>query len=164
MKSNRGESILRLLSTLTVFFFFQSGCAQILEPAKWSSVNPEAQVKLGDKTDLTFNVDLDDTWQLYSNIQDYDIGPLPAFFEFEPNGAYELVGVVEAIGSKTKHEAVFDVDVNYFEGMAEFRQKVKILKPNPAIRGTVNYQVCTTVDGKCINQEEGFEFRIKTKE
>ena len=151
----------------TVGFFFMMitvATGQIIEPTDWNNTWSYKEVKIGSETELVFISKLEDTWQLYSNIQNYDIGPLPASFEFEPHEGYELIGDVEPIGSKTKHEPVFDVDVNYFEGMAEFRQKVKILKPNPAIRGTVNYQVCTTVDGKCINLEEDFEFRIKTIE
>ena len=148
-----------------LFMITNTFIGQILEPAKWYSKYHKYENGDGDNIiELIFDVNLDNTWQLYSNIQNYDIGPLPASFVFETNDGYELIGDVEPIGSKTKHEPVFDVDVKYFEGRAEFRQKVKVLKPNPVIEGTVNYQVCTTVDGKCINLEEDFEFRIKTIE
>lgn len=136
--------------------------AQLLDPVSWDYEIMADNAKIGDELEIRFKAMLEDTWQLYSNKQNYDLGPLPASFEFAPNVDYELIGTVEPIDPKTKYEDVFDVYVNYFEGTAEFRQKVKIFGPDPVIRGSVEYQVCTTVDGKCINLEEDFEFRIMT--
>jgi len=136
--------------------------AQILTPAKWTCQLSKQDIKQGDVIELVFKIQLDDTWHLYSNVQNYKEGPLPAVFEFEPNGSYKLVGDVVAIGAKKTYDEVFEVDVNYFEGTAEFRQKVKILTKNPVINGGYSYQVCTTVDGKCILGDDEFEFKIKT--
>ncbi|WP_117174397.1 protein-disulfide reductase DsbD domain-containing protein [Mariniflexile rhizosphaerae] len=136
--------------------------AQILTPAKWTSKLSKQDIKQGDVIELIFKIQLDATWHLYSNVQDYKIGPLPTVFAFSPNGSYKLVGDVVAIGAKKKYDDVFEVDVNYFESTAEFRQKVKILSKNPVIKGSYTYQVCTTVDGKCILGDDEFEFQIKT--
>lgn len=138
--------------------------AQIIKPCEWDYKLSNQNNKVDGEVDLVFQVVIDETWQLYSHVQNYEIGPLPAYFEFEVNNSFELIGQMVPIGSKTKHEPVFDVNVNYFEGIAEFRQKVKVLLPNPTISGEVSYQVCSNVDGKCINSEEDFEFRIKTIE
>lgn len=153
----------KTLFTMFAFIHFLV-IGQILKPAELSYNLTQNGIELGEETYLVFEVQLDDTWQLYSNIQNYDIGPLPAVFEFEPNSSYQLIGGIKPIGVKSKYEPVFGVTSNYFEGTAEFRQKIKILRPNLVIKGTVNYQVCTTVNGKCINLEEDFEFQIKTKD
>ena len=136
--------------------------AQILTPAKWTCKLSKQDIKQGDVVELIFKIQLDHTWHLYSNVQNYKAGPLPAVFEFEPSGSYKLVGDVMAIDVKKKYDDVFEVDVNYFENTAEFRQKIKILSKNPVIEGSYTYQVCTTVDGKCILGDDEFEFKIKT--
>ena len=40
----------------------------------------------------------------------------------------------------------------------EFRQRVKIVKANPVISGSYEYQVCSDIDGKCIPFDEEFTF------
>ena len=136
--------------------------AQILTPAKWTYKLSKQDIKQGDVIELIFKIQLDDTWHLYSNVQNYEMGPLKTEFEFEPSGSYRLVGDVVAIGTKKEYDDVFEVDVNYFENTAEFRQKAKILSKNPVINGSYTYQVCTMVDGKCILGDDEFEFNIKT--
>lgn len=151
-------------SVIIVFSFLisLSMSAQILTPAKWTCKLSKQDIKQGDVMELIFKIQLDDTWHLYSNVQNYKTGTLPTVFEFEPNGSYKLVGVVIAIGAKKKYDDIFEVDVNYFENTAKFCQKVKILSKNPVIKGSYTYQVCTTVDGKCILGDDEFEFKIKT--
>ncbi|TGV03610.1 protein-disulfide reductase DsbD domain-containing protein [Flavivirga rizhaonensis] len=136
--------------------------AQILEPAKWQCNLSKQNIKQGDIVELIFNIKLDTTWHLYSNIQNYKIGPLPTTFEFEPNGSYQLIGEVIPIDTKKEYDKVFEVHVNYFEHSAEFRQKVKILSVSPVIKGYYEYQVCSIVDGKCILGDDEFEFKINT--
>lgn len=136
--------------------------AQILTPATWTCKLSKQSIKKGDVIDLIFKVQLDATWHLYSNEQNFKTGPLPAVFEFEPNDSYKLVGDVVAIGAKKKYDDIFEVDVNYFENTAEFRQKIKILSSNAIVKGNYAYQLCTTVDGKCILGDDEFEFKIKT--
>tara|TARA_R110002050_G_scaffold192314_7_gene327274 strand:- start:108 stop:614 length:507 start_codon:yes stop_codon:yes gene_type:complete len=145
-----------------IFFLFTviSVPAQILKPAKWTTSVSKEKVKKGDVVELIFKIKLDDTWHLYGTVQDYDMGPKKAEFEFEPNDSYQRIGAIRTVGIKTKYDDVFEVNVNYFEKTAEFRQKVKILKSKAVIEGTYNYQVCTTVDGKCILGDDDFEFKI----
>tara|TARA_R110002049_G_scaffold337_1_gene1997 strand:+ start:1170 stop:1685 length:516 start_codon:yes stop_codon:yes gene_type:complete len=169
MKSKDVENTIKYIvnkKKIVPFVFFLciglSVSAQILTPATWDYELSKNNIKKGDIVELVFKVKLDDTWHLYSNVQNYKIGPLKTEFEFEPNDGYKLVGDVKAIGIKTKYDDVFEVDVNYFEKTAEFRQKVKILKKTAIIMGTYIYQVCTTVDGMCILGDDEFEFEIKT--
>ncbi|MCK0114816.1 protein-disulfide reductase DsbD domain-containing protein [Gelidibacter sp. F63206] len=142
-------------------FIGVSMSAQILTPAKWSVSVSKKHPKQGEIVELIFTVKLDATWHLYSNKQSYDLGPLPTTFEFEANDSYMLLGDMQAIGVKKTHDEVFEVVVNYFEEKAEFRQKVKILSSKVTIMGSYEYQVCTTVDGKCILERDEFEFEME---
>lgn len=149
---------------LLVFSLFISVSisAQILSPAKWNFSVSKKHPKQGEIVELIFTVKLDPTWHLYGNKQNYDLGPLPASFEFEAQDSYKLLGDMREIGVKRTRDEVFEVDVNYFEEKAEFRQKVKILSNKVTIIGSYEYQVCTTVDGKCILKDDEFEFDITT--
>jgi len=133
-----------------------------MAPIEWRCKLSKENINQGDEVELIFRVDLDDAWHLYSNIQDYILGPLPAVFEFEPHSSYKLLGEVTPIGVKTKYEPVFDIQVNYFENIAEFRQKVKVLSKNLVIKGFYEYQACNIVDDQCTMGADNFEFKIQT--
>lgn len=134
------------------------GNTGILTPASWtydlSTENPSS----GDELELIFSTSIDSGWYLYSSDVDLVPGPIPATFNFEKNDSYELIGYIQPIGAKEKYDKIFEGDVTYFEGTAEFRQKVKINSEDFHIEGTVAYQVCSDIDGKCIPFEEDFEF------
>ena len=151
---------LKYILILCCLLFFSTITAQILEPAKWQFSLSKQDIKLGDSIELVFTIQLDDTWHLYSNDQNYEIGPLPTSFEFEPNNTYKLIGDVVPIRSIKKYDEVFEVDVNYFEHTAEFRQKVKILSKNPVIKGFYEYQVCSSLNGRCMFAEDNFDIII----
>ncbi|WP_299672844.1 protein-disulfide reductase DsbD domain-containing protein [uncultured Polaribacter sp.] len=153
---------LKSIIAVVLLSFCVSLQAQILQPASWNYGVSKQIFTVGEEVELIFKVELDESWHLYSNIQNYELGPLPTVFEFEPNESYKLVGGVKPMGYKTKFDDVFEVKVNYFEHTAEFRQKVKILSKTPVIKGYYEYQVCTTVDGKCILGDDEFEFTIET--
>lgn len=133
----------------------QSG---ILRPASWTfSVSNEVP-KPGEEIDLIFKSKIDKDWYLYSSDVDLVPGPIPAIFTFIENDDYELIGEIQPIGAKKKYDSIFEGDVTYFNGTAEFRQRVKIKKEDFGISGTIEYQVCSDVDGKCIPFEEDFSF------
>lgn len=131
---------------------------QILTPAKWSSNSSVAQAKVGDVIELIFAAELDDTWYIYSSDQDPDVGPLPAVFTFEKDPSYKLVGGIVPVGAKEKYDDIWDGKVRTMKERAEFRQKIKILKADLNVSAICEYQVCTTIDGKCIPGDEEFEF------
>tara|TARA_R110002051_G_scaffold200372_1_gene267276 strand:- start:2463 stop:2936 length:474 start_codon:yes stop_codon:yes gene_type:complete len=155
---------MRHIFTISILVLLLSSSlkAQIITPNKLSYKVSKKNPKQGEIIDLIFTVKLEDTWHLYSNKQNYELGPLPASFEFEPNNSYRLIGDVIPVGVKKEYDKVFEVDVNYFEGIGEFRQQVKLLSENVTIKVFFEYQVCTTIDGKCILGDDEFVFNIKT--
>lgn len=138
--------------------FAQTAC-----PVKSDYKLSKKVVKKGDEVTLIFIMKLSNTWKVYSNIQHYDMGPLPASFSFNPHPSYQLLGEVVPVGSKKEHEPVFEVDVNYFETLAEFRQRIKVLSDTLIVKGIYQYQLCNAIDGRCAYRTDEFEFNTTAK-
>jgi thiol:disulfide interchange protein DsbD len=136
----------------------QSDGDGILKPAAWNFSQSNTAPKAGDEVELVFKANIDDNWVLYSSDVDLVPGPIPATFTFSEDESYELIGEIQPIDAHKKYDKIFEGDVTYFKDTAEFRQKVKILKQDFDIAGTVEYQVCSDIDGKCIPFEEDFSF------
>ena len=117
-------------------------------------------VKKGEEVTLIFILKFSNKWKVYSNIQDYDIGPLPTSFNFEAHASYELLGGVLPVGSKREHDPVFEVDVNFFALKAEFHQRIKVSSDTILVKGNYQYQLCDSLDGRCAYDTEDFEFNI----
>ena len=132
--------------------------AQILKPAKWHFDISKKEVKTGDEIDLIFYADIEPDWYLYSTDFDADLGPTVTTFTFAKNESFELKGKIKTIGSKKKFDHTWNGEITYFTTKAEFRQTIKILKTNPIIKGTFEYQVCTNKDGKCVPGDGEFDF------
>ncbi len=130
----------------------------ILKPATWQNILSDPQPRVNDEVTLLFKAEIDENWFLYSSDFSLDPGPMPATFRFEPNSTYQLVGGIAPVGAKKKYDEIFEGEVTYFKDVAEFSQKVKILKDQFLISGSFEYQVCSDIDGKCISFEEDFAF------
>lgn len=132
--------------------------AQVLTPVKWSNTSSVNQAKIGDVIELDFTAELDDTWYIYSSDQDPKVGPLPTVFTFEKDSSYDLVGDIMPVGVKEKYDDIWAGNVRTMKEKAEFRQKIKVLKAGLKVGVICEYQVCTTVNGKCIPGDEEFKF------
>jgi thiol:disulfide interchange protein len=156
---NTGK-LIRKIAAICIFLLTVAFAAnaQIYKPAKWKFEVSKQQVKSGDQVDLIFQAEIEPKWYLYSSDFDPDLGPLVATFEFEPHESYELVGGIKAINPSKGYDDIFDGEYTYFKGKGEFRQTIKVLKDNPLIKGTIDYQVCSDIDGRCINLENDFVF------
>ncbi len=130
----------------------------ILDPASWEFELSDENAKKGDEVELIFNAKIDKNWVLYSSDVDLVPGPIPASFRFSENGTYKTIGEIEPIGAKEKYDKIFEGDVTYFKDAAEFRQKIEVLDDDFFVEGTVDYQVCSDIDGKCIPFEKDFRF------
>ena len=132
--------------------------AQILTPATWNIQLSETNPKAGDEIEIIFNAAIDDVWYLYATDFDPDCGPLVTEVRFENPTNFLVVGELKAIDAVAKHDEIFDCDVKVFKKKGEFRQRIKVLRGPLTISGSIEAQVCTEIDGKCINVEEDFAF------
>ncbi len=134
-----------------------SAQAQVLRPNKWTFALSQSDFKPGDEIELIFKATIDPGWHLYSSDFDPELGPMVTEVVFEPNDTYELVGGLRAINPLKGYDEIFEGEYTYFAGTGEFRQTIKVLKEDLHFSGSINYQVCTDTDGRCIPFEDDFD-------
>jgi thiol:disulfide interchange protein len=142
--------MLRVLSLLIAVFSTQLVSAQVLQPAKITAALSKSDAKPGDEIEVVFSAAIEAGWYIYSVGFDTECGPLPMVITLEKNKTFEVIADVVAIKDHEKHDEIFDCDVRTFEGKGEFRQKIKVLSDQLAIKGSYEGQVCTEKDGRCI--------------
>jgi thiol:disulfide interchange protein len=133
-----------------------AGAGGLLEPARWTVEISGDAGQAGGEAELIFRAEIDPDWYMYSSDFTLDPGPIPAQISFVADSSYSLIGEWQPVGAARKYEEVFEGEVTYFKGQAEFRQKVRIERIPYRITGTIEYQVCSEVDGKCIPFEYDF--------
>lgn len=133
-----------------------SSYGQMRKTTSWTFDVSKTEVNTGDEIELIFKVRVIDDWYIYSSDLEEGIGPNNTVVNFEDNGTFEVIGELIPINPKKKFDDIWDADVTYFVGNGEFRQKIKVLKKDIFIAGTLDFQTCTDVDGQCIPYEEDF--------
>ncbi len=146
-------------SILFIFTAF-SGVAQLQNNASWSySVKP-TKPAVGEVVDVIFDVSIKDGWYIYSNDFNPDLGPILTTIDFAKDNSYELLGKLKAVNPKKKFDEIWDGDITYFTKKGQFVQRMKILKENVTINGTIDFQTCTIKDGSCVPGKEKFNFKF----
>ncbi|QMU27542.1 protein-disulfide reductase DsbD family protein [Adhaeribacter radiodurans] len=130
--------------------------AQVLKPAKWTYSFSKKEAKTGDELEIVFDVKIDPDWYLYSSDFDPNVGPTVTTFTFTPHSSYQLIGKIKPVNPKKKFDKIFGGDVTYFTKTAQFRQPIKVMQKDLRVAGSVEYQVCTEVDGRCIPFDDSF--------
>jgi thiol:disulfide interchange protein DsbD len=119
--------------------------AQILKPVKWSF---DSKASSDREYELILTAKMDQGWHVYST----DIppgGPIPTSFRFEPSGEYELLGDIVTPKPIEKYDKAFEMDLRYFSGVAEFRQKIRVNSGTPfTIKGELEFMACD--DSRCL--------------
>lgn len=143
-----------------IFMVFSAFCAQAqtVKPIRWTLILSKDNVKQGETIEIVMKAEISTDWYLYSSDFDPNLGPMVSTVSFEENGSFKLVGPLKPVGAKEKYDSLWEGKVTYFTKHAEFRQKVKILKVNPVVKGMLMYQVCSDKEGKCIPYEESILF------
>ncbi len=150
------KKLLLVLLILLATNIFTQVFAQVLTPAKWDIKLSTQKAKIGETIDIILVATLEKSWHLYAMKLPPDVA-LPTTFKFAENASFSLVGETKEITkSITKFDKTWEANVSYFDGKAEFRQKIKILSKNFKLTGSVNGLTCSDIDGKCIPLEEEF--------
>ncbi|MDW8297544.1 MAG: protein-disulfide reductase DsbD family protein, partial [Raineya sp.] len=146
--------------TFNLIFLFLFSTFSVLAQnncATWQVEASPKEAKIGEIVTISFFVTPKPDWYVYSS--DFEEGgPQVTKFKFTPHPSYELVGKLEAINSEKKYDDIFDMEVRFFKKKGEFRQKVKILKKDFKLAGTIEYQTCSDKTGQCIPCEYDFNF------
>jgi thiol:disulfide interchange protein len=151
MDFKKASAVLAILFSLAT-----TTLAQILEPVKWTHEASKKSVKVGDEFELVFTGKIDDTWYVYANEFDPECGPILTTINLTADPSYKTAGTLKAINSKLKHDEIFGCDVKIFKGTAVFKQKIKVLSKDLKVAGTFSGQVCTEVNGRCVQFDVDF--------
>jgi len=138
-----------------LFFVVVSAPAEETREIKWHFALSAAASK-GDVIDAVLTAPIPAGSLVYSSDFKADIGPQPTVLLFEPNDSFELVGAVVSVGAKRKKDRTWDTELGYFEGRAELRQKIRVIKASPIITGRISGQLCNETEGTCVLFEEKF--------
>ncbi|MDP2058536.1 MAG: cytochrome c biogenesis protein CcdA [Flavobacteriaceae bacterium] len=145
MKNTFSISIKQIISIcLIVLPLFTQ--AQIYQPVKWSAT---AENKTDQSATIVLKATIDKGWHLYAQHID-EGGPIPTEFEFlKQEGNYNLVGETSEEKGIEKFDAIFEMNIKYFEIEAVFKQQIKLLnKSINAVEVEVTFMVCD--DTKCL--------------
>jgi thiol:disulfide interchange protein len=134
---------------LAIVALFNISSAQIFTPVKWKfSVKPLEN----NEYEISASASIEDTWHVYAlNVSDKAdaIGPIPTTIKINPGNGFELVGKTKEGKYITHFDPNFEMDLNYFEKSAVFKQKIKAKSDKPfTVSGVVEYMACN--DERCI--------------
>ena len=119
--------------------------AQMEDPVKFT-----AEIKTGKtaEAEIVFSGRIESGWHIYSTDLGSN-GPTEASFHVNKADGIELVGKLMPRGKEQSHfDAMFGMNVRYFEGTAQFVQKIRFTKPTYTIDAYLEYGVCS--DENCL--------------
>ena len=119
--------------------------AQMEDPVKFT-----AEIKTGKtaEAEIVFSGRIEAGWHIYSTNLGSS-GPTEASFHVNKADGIELVGKLMPRGNEKSHfDAMFGMNVRYFEGTAQFVQKIRFTKPSYTIDAYLEYGVCS--DENCL--------------
>nr|WP_245588148.1 cytochrome c biogenesis protein CcdA [Algoriphagus terrigena] len=131
--------------------------AQLIKPPKWTVTLEPKTPQVGEPAVLVMEATIPIGWYVYSNDFDLSPGPLIARFKSEKSDAFTESGKLKGINPKKKFEEVWGAEVTYFMGKGRFEQSLILKKSAGTIIATLEYQMCSDLDGQCINYEEDIE-------
>ena len=107
------------------------------------SVDSKASVLPDGNVELTFTVNLEQGWYMYSTVP-VSGGPMATSFTADESAAFTLSGGLrDAEQAHVKFDEGFGIDVNYFEGTARF---VQVIVPSSqeafTVTGYLEFQTC----------------------
>ena len=156
-----GSITTRAVFVLALFSLFQFvASAQIFQPVKWKfSVKPLEN----NEYEISASAVIDDTWHVYAlSVSDKAdaIGPIPTTLKLNASPDFELVGKTKEGKYITHFDPNFEMDLNYFEKSASFKQKIKAKSDKPfTLSGVVEYMACN--DERCIFPDpELFDLKV----
>lgn len=147
------------LIALLLFFFQVQSFGQLVSPPKWTIQLAEKDLKVGQEAEIVLKASIPMNWYIYSNDFDENLGPILTTLSLEGSKGIAVNEKLSPVNPKKKFDKVWEADITYFSGIGEFRQKITITDPNVEIKGAVEYQMCSDVDGKCVSFEENFTIR-----
>ena len=131
--------------------------AQIQEPVKFKS---ELKTLAAGEAEIVFTATIDKGWHVYSTDLG-DGGPISATFNVEKISGATVVGKLQPKGKEiASYDKLFEMNVRYFEGTAQFVQKLKLTGGDYQVQGFLEFGACN--DENCLPPTQ-VEFDFKGK-
>ena len=110
-----------------------------MNPVRWSM---SEQGRKGSVITFKVKADIESGWHLYS-ISQPSGGPIPTRIWLDGEQPFELAGQVTGPKPKSEFDRNFEMDVEYYEGVAEFSLPVKQKSQGKqTLRVSAHFQVC----------------------
>lgn len=154
------KTVKLLLNLIFVILLVIPSFAQIISPPQWDIQLSDKQPKVGDEVELIFKAKIPSNWYIYSNDFDPDLGPILTELVLEESAGVEIEGSLNPINPQRKYEEIWEGEVTYFIQEGEFRQRLIITDENVNLVGYVLYQMCSDINGQCVNFEEEFIIQL----
>jgi DsbC/DsbD-like thiol-disulfide interchange protein len=129
--------------------------AQLQRPVKWAFTAKKINAH---EAAIYVKATMASGWHIYA--MHTGNGVVPTSLTFNAASAYRLLGKITAPKPKTKFNKVLQHNLSFFDKEVVFVQKLKLLKPNAVVSGTVTYMVCS--DKSCLPAEE-LPFKVVVK-
>lgn len=118
-----------------------TAAAQINFSVSYKRVSPT-------EVDVVFTGSIQRGWHVYSTGIPAG-GPTAASFGIDKADGVEAAGPLKpGPGAHNAHDAVFDMDVTFFENHAQFTQRLRLTKKDYSLRGYLRYGACN--DENCL--------------
>lgn len=135
----------KILSLLGLMLLILTASAQIQEPVTFKT---EFKMLSANEAEIIFNGSIDEGWHVYST----DLGnggPIEASFNVDKIIGAELEGKLTATGNEiSDYDKLFEMQVRWFEGQAQFKQKLRLTGGDYRIEGYLEYGACN--DQNCL--------------
>lgn len=119
--------------------------AQIQEPVKFKS---ELKMVTENEAEIVFTAAIENGWHVYSTGLG-DGGPISATFNVEKMTGAQLLDKLKPVGKEISgYDRLFEMNVRYFEGMAQFVQRVLLKGGDYRVQGYLEYGACN--DENCL--------------
>ena len=119
--------------------------AQIQEPVKFKS---ELKTLAAGEAEIVFTATIDKGWHVYSTDLG-DGGPISATFNVEKISGATVIGKLQPKGKEiASYDKLFEMNVRYFEGTAQFVQKLKLTGGDYQVQGFLEFGACN--DENCL--------------
>ncbi|MCF2638208.1 protein-disulfide reductase DsbD family protein [Prevotella dentalis] len=135
----------RIIAMGAMLLMVLTAMAQMEDPVKFT-----AEIKTGKtaEAEIVFSGRIEAGWHIYSTNLGSS-GPTEASFHVNKADGIELVGKLMPRGKEKSHfDQMFGMNVRYFEGTAQFVQKIRFTKPTYTIDAYLEYGVCS--DENCL--------------
>mgnify|MGYP002522205219 CR=1 FL=1 len=140
----------KIIALIAMLLTVLTTMAQMVDPVKFTATLKTDGTAEGE---IVFSGRIEAGWHVYSTNLGQN-GPTEASLHVNKADGIQLVGsLMPRGGEKAHYDPIFNMHVRYFEGSAQFVQRVRFTKPTYSIDAYLEYGACS--DENCLPPGEG---------